>query len=205
MHPGPSAVGRPSIVSNARSVPPSHTSPGVALSTKLYYGLGSLAYGVKDNGFSFLLLIYYNQVLGLPASWVGLGLMTALIFDALSDPLVGYLSDNLHSKWGRRHPFMYAAALPVMFSFYLLWNPPTGLSPEALLVYFITVSILVRTFVTLYEIPSTSLVAELSADYDVRTSMLSFRYFFGWWGGLGAHVGDMFGTALSSQIKVFSY
>ena len=175
-------------MSNARSVPPSHTSPGVALSTKLNYGLGSLAYGVKDNGFSFLLLIYYNQVLGLPASWVGLGLMTALIFDALSDPLVGYLSDNLHSKWGRRHPFMYAAALPVMFSFYLLWNPPTGLSPEALLVYFITVSILVRTFVTLYEIPSTSLVAELSADYDVRTSMLSFRYFFGWWGGLGMAV-----------------
>nr|MCS5638041.1 MFS transporter [Myxococcota bacterium] len=84
----------------------------VTLSTKLYYGFGSVAYGVKDNGFSYMLLLYYNQVLGLPASWVGAGLMLALIVDAFSDPLVGYLSDNLHSKWGRRHPFMYAAALP---------------------------------------------------------------------------------------------
>jgi len=158
--------------------------PVVTLSTKLYYGVGSVAYGVKDNGFSYMLLLYYNQVLGLPASWVGAGLMLALIVDAFSDPMVGYLSDNLHSKWGRRHPFMYAAALPTSLAFFLLWNPPAGLSPEQLFAYFICVAIAVRTCLTFYEIPSTSLVAELTDDYDVRTSMLSFRYFFGWWGGL---------------------
>jgi glycoside/pentoside/hexuronide:cation symporter, GPH family len=160
----------------------------VTLSTKLYYGFGSVAYGVKDNGFSYMLLIYYNQVLGLPASWVGAGLMIALIFDAFSDPLVGYFSDNLHAKWGRRHPFMYAAALPTTVAFYLLWNPPDGLSPPLLFAYFVAVAIAVRTFLTFYEIPSTSLVAELTDHYDVRTSMLSFRYFFGWWGGLGMAV-----------------
>jgi Na+/melibiose symporter-like transporter len=160
----------------------------VTLSTKLYYGFGSVAYGVKDNGFSYMLLIYYNQVLGLPASWVGAGLMIALIFDAFSDPLVGYFSDNLHAKWGRRHPFMYAAAVPTTVAFYLLWNPPDGLSPPQLLAYFVAVAIAVRTFLTFYEIPSTSLVAELTDDYDVRTSMLSFRYFFGWWGGLSMAV-----------------
>ncbi len=160
----------------------------VTLSTKLYYGFGSVAYGVKDNGFSYMLLIYYNQVLGLPASWVGAGLMIALIFDAFSDPLVGYFSDNLHAKWGRRHPFMYAAAVPTTVAFYLLWNPPDGLSPPELFFYFVTVAIAVRTFLTFYEIPSTSLVAELTDNYDVRTSMLSFRYFFGWWGGLGMAV-----------------
>ena len=93
--------------------------PGL-LSTKLYYGIGSVAYGVKDNGFAYFLLLYYNQVLGLPAQWVGGAIMVALIFDAISDPIVGYASDNLHSRWGRRHPFMYAAAVPVAFSFYLL-------------------------------------------------------------------------------------
>ncbi len=160
----------------------------VGLSTKLYYGLGSVAYGVKDNGFSYMLLIYYNQVLGLPASWVGMGLMVALIVDAFSDPLVGYFSDNLHSKWGRRHPFMYAAALPTTVAFYLLWNPPSGLSPSQLFAYFLAIAIAVRTFLTLYEIPSTSLVAELTEDYDTRTSMLSYRYFFGWWGGLSMSV-----------------
>ena len=162
--------------------------PTVNLSTKLYYGVGSVAYGVKDNGFSYMLLIYYNQVLGLPASWVGAGLMVALIVDAFSDPLVGYFSDNLHAKWGRRHPFMYAAALPTTVAFYFLWNPPGGLSPSELFAYFVVVSIAVRTCLTFYEIPSTSLVAELTDDYDERTSMLSFRYFFGWWGGLSMAV-----------------
>lgn len=158
--------------------------PTPTLSTKLFYGFGSVAFGIKDNGFAFLLLIYYNQVLGLPEQWVGFGILVALVCDALSDPLVGYASDHLHSRWGRRHPFMYAAAVPVGLAFYLLWNPPAGLSGGSLLAYFIGISILVRTLITFYEIPSASLAAELTDHYDQRTSILSFRYFFGWWGGL---------------------
>jgi len=160
----------------------------LTLTTKLYYGVGAVAFGVKDSGFQFFLLLYYNQVLGLPAAWVGAGIMIALVADAISDPIVGHLSDNLHSRWGRRHPFMYAAAVPVAVAFYYLWNPPSGLSQEGLFAYFLLVSILVRTLITLYEIPSTSLVAELTDDYDERTSMLGFRFFFGWWGGLGLAV-----------------
>jgi Na+/melibiose symporter-like transporter len=159
-------------------------STGSWLETKLYYGFGSVAYGVKDNGFSYFLLLYYNQVLGLPAEWVGAAIMLALVFDAFSDPVVGYASDNLHSRWGRRHPFMYASVLPVAVSYLLLWNPPAGLGRGALFAYLLVLAILVRTFITLYEIPSSSLVAELTDDYDERTSMLSYRYFFGWWGGL---------------------
>ena len=156
---------------------------GSRLTTKLYYGVGAAAYGIKDNGFSYFLLIYYNQVLGLPAAWVGAAIMATLIFDAISDPIVGYASDNLHSRWGRRHPFMYASVIPVSVSFYFLWNPPE-LGPKALLAYLLGMAVLVRTFITLYEIPSSSLVAELTDDYDERTSMLSYRFFFGWWGGL---------------------
>jgi Na+/melibiose symporter-like transporter len=164
------------------------TGQQVSLSTKLYYGVGSVAFGVKDNGFSFFLLLYYNQVLGLPERWVGVAIMIALILDGVSDPIVGYASDHLHSAWGRRHPFMYAAALPVAVSFYFLWNPPSGLSQEGLFFYLIFMAILVRTLITFYEIPSTSMVAELTTHYDERTSMLSYRYFFGWWGGLAMSV-----------------
>jgi Na+/melibiose symporter-like transporter len=156
----------------------------VSLGTKLAYGFGSVAFGVKDNGFAFFLLLYYNQVLGLPERWVGFGIMVALVLDAISDPIVGYFSDNLHSRWGRRHPFMYASALPVAVSYFFLWNPPSILSGGALFAYFLFMAVLVRTFITFYEIPSAALVAELSADYDQRTSMISFRFFFGWWGGL---------------------
>jgi glycoside/pentoside/hexuronide:cation symporter, GPH family len=153
-------------------------------SVKLYYGLGAIAYGVKDNGFSFFLLLYYNQVLGLPAAWVGAAIMIALIVDAISDPMVGYASDNLHSRWGRRHPLMYASALPVGLTYFLLWNPPAELAGRALFAYLVAFAILVRTTITFYEIPSSSLVAELTDQYDERTSMLSYRFFFGWWGGL---------------------
>jgi len=152
--------------------------------TKILYGIGSVAYGVKDNGFQFFLLLYYNQVLGLPEAWVGLGIMMALVVDALVDPLVGHLSDHWHSRWGRRHPFMYAAALPVAGAYWLLWSPPAGLSHPQLLAYFVVVAVLVRVFITFYEIPSASLVPELTDQYDERTSILSFRFFFGWWGGL---------------------
>lgn len=162
--------------------PTPHPAPSVR--TKLFYGFGSIAFGVKDNGFGFLLLLYYNQVLGLPERWVGLGIMVALVFDGFLDPVVGYLSDHLHSRWGRRHPFMYASAIPVAVFYYVLWTPPAGLSHVALFAYFMVVAILVRVCIAFYEIPSQSLAAELTDHYDQRTSILSFRYFFGWWGGL---------------------
>ena len=160
------------------------SSVRLTLRTKLLYGLGSVAFGVKDNGFAFFLLLYYNQVLGLPERWVGLAIMIALVVDAMADPIVGYLSDHLHSRWGRRHPFMYASALPVGCAYYLLWTPPQGLSQGGLFAYLLAVAIVVRIFIGLYEIPSASLAAELTDHYDQRTSILGFRYFFGWWGGL---------------------
>ena len=155
----------------------------VSVGRKVAYGFGSVAFGVKSNGFDYFFLIFYSQVMGVSAYLVSLALMVALIVDALSDPLIGYLSDNTRSRWGRRHPFMYAAAIPASVSYYYVWNPPAGLEGDALFPYIVTVAVLVRTLITVYEIPSSSLVAEMSDDYDERTSMLSYRYFFGWTGG----------------------
>jgi Na+/melibiose symporter-like transporter len=153
-------------------------------STKFFYGFGAVAFGVKQNGFAFFLLMYYNQVLGLPEKSVGLAIMVALLFDAVSDPIVGSLSDRLHSRWGRRHPFMYLSVLPIGISYFFLWNPPAGLTSEQLLAHLVVLAILVRLFITFFEIPNTSLISELTEDYDDRTSMMGIRYFFGWWGGL---------------------
>ena len=155
----------------------------VDLSTKLYYGFGAVANGAKSNGFNYLLLFYYSQVIGLRADLVSLGILIALVFDAISDPLVGYISDNTHSKLGRRHPYMYAAGVPVALAYYFLWSPPAW-DETGLFLYFVCMAVLIRTLITFYEIPSTALVAELTDDYDQRTEMMSFRYFFGWWGGL---------------------
>ena len=159
-------------------------NPAQTFSTKFFYGIGSIAFGVKDNGFSALLLLFYNQALGLDARLAGLAIAIALFADAFMDPMIGYASDHLHTRWGRRHPFMYGAAIPVALSYLLLFSPPAGLGQQGLFVYLLVTAILVRGFIALYEIPSSALVAELTQGYDQRTSYLSWRYFFGWMGGL---------------------
>jgi glycoside/pentoside/hexuronide:cation symporter, GPH family len=153
------------------------------LGTRLAYGFGSAAYGIKDGGFSYFLLIFYSQVIGLDARLVGLAITIALVVDAISDPIVGYWSDNLHSRWGRRHPFMYASALPVAFTYFLIWNPPVGWSQTGLFWYLLGLAVLIRTCITFYETPSSALAPEMASDYDARSSLLGWRYFFGWAGG----------------------
>ena len=155
--------------------------------TKIFYGFGSVAFGVKDNGFSYLLLLFYNQVLGLPATLVGLALMIALVFDAVIDPIIGQFSDNLRTPWGRRHPLMYAAALPMALLYVALWNPPHW-DHQGLFVYLVVLAILIRAVVSFYEVPSSALAAEFSTGYDERSVLLSYRYFFAWVGGLAIQV-----------------
>jgi glycoside/pentoside/hexuronide:cation symporter, GPH family len=153
------------------------------LRIKLGNGFGSVAYGVKDNGFTVLLLLFYNQVLGLDAATVGFILLLALLGDALIDPLVGYWSDKTHSRWGKRHPWMYAAILPMAAAWIMLWHPP-GVEGQMLYLYLLLFAFLMRAAVSCYEIPALSVVPALTADYDERTSITRWRYLFAWAGGL---------------------
>ena len=155
----------------------------LSLGVKAAYGFGSVAYGVKNNGFDYFLLLFYSQVIGLDARLVGIAITTALVFDAISDPIIGYWSDNVRSKMGRRHPFMYVSALPVALSYFFLWNPPIEWSDTAIFWYLLVLAVFIRTFITLYETPSSALTPELSEEYTERSSLLSFRYYFGWTGG----------------------
>jgi len=152
--------------------------------TKLAYGFGSVAYGIKDNGFSTLLLLFYNQVVGLPADGVGLAILVALIVDAFVDPVIGHMSDRLRTRWGRRHPFMYMAAVPVGALYLLLWLPPFAASNGAKFAWLFIMAILVRAAISCYEVPASALAPELTSDYNERTSLLAYRYLFGWLGGI---------------------
>ena len=156
------------------------------LGTRLIYGFGSIAFGVKDNGFQTILLIFYNQVVGLPAAMVGLAIMIALVSDAIMDPIIGQWSDNVRSRWGRRHPFMYASAIPLGLSYLLLWNPPHT-SQGLQFLYLVVTAIIVRTFISVYEAPSSALGPELTTDYAERTSLVAYRSAFAWLGGLAMY------------------
>ncbi len=151
-------------------------------SSRVYYASGGMATGIINNGFSSFVLLYYSNVLGVPAAMVGSALAIALAFDAVSDPVVGYFSDNLRSRWGRRHPLIYFSILPVTVLFYLLWHPPLeSPSSDTLFWYLLSVTIPLRLLMTFYEVPSNALVPELTPDYDTRTRLLNSRwsvYFF---------------------------
>ena len=77
-------------------------------------------------------MIYYNQVLGVSAALCGAAFLIAAVADAISDPVVGALSDQVRTRWGRRHPLMLLSALPIALVFYGLYQPPTGLSEHGL-------------------------------------------------------------------------
>lgn len=176
----------PGVVDTAGAVPAGGSAPQVRRlsgKTMASYGVGAAAYGVKDSGFGTFLLLFYNQVVGLPAATVGFVVMCALIIDAFVDPTVGFLSDRTRSRWGRRHPWMYGAALPIAIGWLLLWNPPHG-SHQLILGWLFVVAVVVRSAVSAYEVPSQALAAELSGDYDERTRIMAYRYLFGWAGGL---------------------
>ena len=149
---------------------------------KIVHGFGSVAFGVKDLGFSFFLLIFYNQVLGMDARLVSLALLIALLVDAVVDPIIGNLSDRTYTRWGRRLPWLYLAPVPLAVMWVLLWHPPGGEAPG----FFglIAIAVGVRILLSACEVPSISLVPEITQDYDDRTTLFRYRFLSGWLGGI---------------------
>jgi len=151
---------------------------------KLGYGIGQTSSGVKNATFAIFLFFYYNQVLGLSGSLAGLASLLALVIDAITDPMVGQLSDRYKSRWGRRHPFMLFGALPFGFAIYFLFAPPVGLDESGLFSWMLGFAITVRILLTFFFVPHLSLGAEMVRDYHQRTSLISYRLFFQFAGGL---------------------
>lgn len=152
--------------------------------TRIFYGLGSIAEGTKDTAFNVFVLFYYHNVLGLPGTLAGLAIFLALCVDALADPLIGSISDKTRSRWGRRHPYMYAAILPLPPLFWLVFSPPAGLGTVGLFLWLTGFSMLLRTCLSLYAVASNALAAEMTRRYDERTEVIGYRFLFGWVGGL---------------------
>ena len=149
---------------------------------KLIHGFGAVAFGVKDTGFSFFLLLYYNQVLGMDAGLVSLALLVALLVDAVIDPILGNLSDRTYTRWGRRLPWLYTAPIPLAFAWIALWSPPGSEAPTFW--GLLGIAVVVRILLSACEVPSVSLLPEITSDYDERTTLFRYRYLSGWTGGI---------------------
>ena len=158
------------------------------LRTKLAYGVGAIGESSVIWLFSTLAFFFYNQVIGLSGTLAGLAVLIATLFDAVSDPLVGSISDNFRSKYGRRHPFMFAAPLPAMLCIYLVFSPPVEMGQIAIFAWFAIFTILLRLSITLFTIPHLALGAELSDDYIERSNVMSFNNVFAYTGVIIMHV-----------------
>jgi GPH family glycoside/pentoside/hexuronide:cation symporter len=139
-----------------------------------WYSLGALPGGVGLTAGTFL-VFYYNQVLGVAGATVGLAILAASIFDAITDPIAGAISDRTRSRLGRRHPYMLATAVPLGIVFYLVWVPPSGISQDALLVWLVFWLLVQRLLSTFYAVPYLALGAELTRDYHERTRLTVVR------------------------------
>jgi Na+/melibiose symporter-like transporter len=159
--------------------------------TKFLYGFGSISFGVHVYVLS-LLLFFYNQVVGVPAGLVSLALAVTLVIDAAWDPIVGQFSDRLRTPWGRRHPLMYASAIPVALTMLALWRPPVAFSVEEKAVWLFVFVLAARLVISLYEVPSQALAPELVPEYHERTGLLGYRWIFFVLGGAVATMSGYF-------------
>ena len=156
----------------------------LSIGTKLGYGLGEMAEGVKTATLETFLFFYYVQIIGLQASLVGLALLIALLFDGISDPLIGQWSDRTASRFGRRHPYLYLAPIPLAVALYMLFDPPAGLGQWGTFFWLLVFTAFCRLMQSLYFIPHMALGAELSTDFKERISVSGYRNIFAFAGRL---------------------
>jgi Na+/melibiose symporter-like transporter len=147
----------------------------IPIRTKLFFGSGAFVEGTVTAG-GITTMILYNQVHGMSPALFGLAFMIAMVVDAISDPLIGGLSDRVNTRWGRRHPFMLASILPLVIAFYCLYQPPSGLSEQGLLIWLVVCLVIVRLSQSFYSVPHDALGAELTDDYHERTSLYGWNW-----------------------------
>ena len=157
------------------------------LTTKLTFSTGSIQWAMMQAA-GMVNMIFYNQVLGVSPALCGTAFLIANVVDAVSDPLVGMLSDRFHSRWGRRHPFMALSAVPFAASIYFLYQPVGGLSETGLFIWLTAFMVLMHLSYTFFNVPLLALGAELTDDYHDRTALWGWFWTFSLVGSAGLSV-----------------
>lgn len=121
------------------------------------------------------LLFYLTQALGISPVWAGLALLIPRLWDALIDPLVGAISDRTRSRMGRRRPFLLVGGLTFGVMFAFLFQAPADASEGVKIAYVIALYLLTSTAFTFYDVPYSSMAAEMTTDYRVRTRLTGFK------------------------------
>ena len=152
--------------------------------TKFAQGFSALPGQHKEWAFNTLLLLYYSQVLGMSATLAAVVIAISLVFDAISDPMVGAFSDNFSSRLGRRHPLMLASIAPSCIAIFALFSPPKDLANYYLAAWMLVCTVTLRISFSFFAVPWGAIGAELSTDYKERTIVIAYRMLIGGLGGV---------------------
>lgn len=179
----------------ARGELPSTATPPIAASAttthkfrigapfKSGYGIGQIVESISTVTLNTFLFFYLTNVCGLSGALTGIALFVALAVDAVADPVIGSISDNLRTRWGRRIPAMAISLVPLALALGLLFSIPP-VSGWPLFFRVLTTVIALRISMSAFIVPYLGLGAELSPDYDDRSSIVAFRVIFGMLGML---------------------
>jgi GPH family glycoside/pentoside/hexuronide:cation symporter len=159
----------------------------LSLKTLLSYNSSMIGLNGMSTMISVHLMIFYTDIILMGSHIVGFVMFLAQVWDAITDPALGYLSDHTPWKWGRRRPFIVIGAPLATLFFFLIFSPPMRLTGMSLSFFFGTVFLLFFTFRTVWETPYFALAPELTLDYDERTRLSGYQQFF-------ATIGDILGT-----------
>ena len=157
----------------------SEPSKKLSNATKLIYGIGDIGNAAANSAIQFFLLIFYTDAALIAPALAGSALLVGKIWDAINDPLFGWLSDRTTSRFGKRRVYMIFGALPLAIVIALLWRVPSGLSNMGILLWIAITFILFDTVWTMTNVPYYALTAELTDDYDERSSLTAYRMVLG--------------------------
>lgn len=151
----------------------------VGFGEKTALGVGYLAHFYGTSGVKSLAIPVYQMVLGINPALLGLVLAIPRFCDAFTDPLVGKISDNFHSRLGRRKPILVLGAVLQAFAFGAIWMVPAGLSQQATIAYLTATLVIFYVCFSIFSVPLMSLTYEMTPDYLERTRVTAFGAFFG--------------------------
>lgn len=158
--------------------PPSERSEIIPVKTKILFACGDTIDGFSTTAIATFHLFYLTAVCGLSGSLAGISVFLALWVDAFIDPLIGSLSDNWRSRYGRRHPFLFVSILPMGLGLGLAFSVPHSLTGTSLFIYATVVSLTLRISYSVFTLPFLAMGAELSSDYVERSRLIVYRVFF---------------------------
>ena len=147
----------------------------LSFKSKFFYGGGDFAINIMWQLTVFYLLFFYTDIFGLSPSSAGLVFFIAKIWDAITDPIMGYIADNTSTKWGKFRPYILFGSVPALIMIILCFTSP-DLSQSGKFYWALFTYITFTTLYTVIAIPVGSLIPAMTQDRDERTSLASFRF-----------------------------